>query len=546
MLARTSLLIALFAAACVDPAPADDDSVADPGPEQIPAVPGPGFPWVREFPDPADWAPLPACTRWEHGLTMPEIGEPWGLIRPLVDAPIQPVGLDLRIPIEVRLVGSGEVETGFAGGVSVAVDPPTAEVTLEPPVAGVAWLTLRLPSAGSYTLSLGTTSDGRTGGAEILAYDVQLPLWELQVKDADWDSMFVDPFASIEVPATLSIDGSPALPGVLRLHGASSRDMRKSSFRFKLDGDERFSWGGRTVILRAEWVDKTMIRNHLGLELINQGTWLPVSHSEFVHLRRNGAFVGLQLAAERVDGSFVEARGLDTRGNLYEADPPQALTPPGANLTPLPSPADYPLAYDAQLGGGHEDLRAFIEWTLQADPAVIAVLLEEAVAVEDVLVLLAAWALIQDQDHIRKNYALFHAEASADPRWVMFPWDLDLTFGHVWTEENDIFDEGIVVDGALDAGVRVPEHDYYNALVDRVLSVPSYRATWEDDVRALMDGVFSPEFVLPWVEGQIDCMAPEILTDSHKRAENDEYAARVQEIYDFVDARRAFALTWLP
>jgi spore coat protein H len=279
-----------------------------------------------------------------------------------------------------------------------------------------------------------------------------------------------------------------------------------------------------------------MLRNHLSLEFIRQGTWLPASRSSYVDLSRNGASLGLYLQVERLDEDYVRSRGLDPRGSLFRSDPPRALAVPGGNLSPLENEESYREIYDCAHGDDWDGLVRLIEDVLPNPDADLGT----EIALDDLTMLLAVWAVLGDQDHVRKNFGLFGSATSVDPRWVMLPWDLDLTFGHVWNEVDDVLGEQIVTDGPLDIGVEVPEHDFQNALIDRVLSDPAWRARWEDDLRALLAGPFSREFFEPWIQGQISCMGPALLADPVKRATNEELEGRVEEILSFVDARRSF------
>jgi spore coat protein CotH len=271
----------------------------------------------------------------------------------------------------------------------------------------------------------------------LYVYESPLPVYEIDLAAADWDEMTADPYTTRTAPATLTIGGGKPRQGTARLRGGSSRDLLKPSLQFRLDEPDEGE--ARVVVLRAEWVDKTMLRNHLSMELLRRSTWLPASATEFVHGRVNGRPKGLMLRTERLDDDFLEARGLDENAALYEADPPAGIKG-GANLMPA-DPAVYETLYEKQVGPpGYDDLIALI------DAAIPGGDVAAAVSVDDLVPLLAFWAVIQDADHVRKNYDLFRNPAFLSGRFVFIPWDLDLTWGHLWTEAEDVMDETIFVD----------------------------------------------------------------------------------------------------
>ena len=60
---------------------------------------------------------------------------------------------------------------------------------------------------------------------------------------------------------------------------------------------------------------------------------------------------GLMLEVERIDGEFLDARGLDSSQSMYEADSDLEYTIRGiSNMVPLPETSLYPLGYDKKTG----------------------------------------------------------------------------------------------------------------------------------------------------------------------------------------------------
>ncbi len=152
---------------------------------------------------------------------------------------------------------------------------------------------------------------------------------------------------------------------------------------------------------------------------------------------------------------------------------------------------------------------------------------------------MAVMAVIQNHDHIKKNYYLYRDPESPDDRWVVFPWGLELTFGHLWSEENGVLDEAIITDASLDEGICP---GFCNHLMTRLYDIPEY----QDRFCELVEHVLSTTFNREFIDGRIDNLlcraAPDLMADGRKRADNSEYLSRVDEIRNFVDGRRAFIL----
>ena len=319
----------------------------------------------------------------------------------------------------------------------------------------------------------------------------------------------------------------------------------KKSFRLNLDTDQPLADGRRKLILRAEYADKTLIRNFAAYDLLRHATWLPAARTAHVHVRLGASYHGVALHPDRVDSFFLADNGLNGKGSLYEADPPFAKSAPGGNLT-VPTPT---IAYD-EIYQHHEgkekfaDLIELIEVVLRLSDAEFAANADRVIKVDDVLAYLAFSTVIQNQDWVRKNYYLYRDPTAHDSRWSILAWDLDLTFGHLWTKENDVLEEQIFSDGSPYVGTY-DGHEFFNQLVDRLLWVKRFRKRYRSFIQHLLDDKFSRAFLDPRIDNALCRMQPDLLADSAKRASNAELMPRVQEVRDFITARRAWLKTWL-
>ena len=357
--------------------------------------------------------------------------------------------------------------------------------------------------------------------------------------------MFSNAGERITIDGEVDVDGERHATE-FRVHGGASRDFPKKSLRLNLQGTE-LATGESKVILRAEYNDKSMLRTWLGYEVFRNGSFLPTPNSAFVHLRLNDRYYGLMNKVERIDKRFLGVHGLNDDGNLYEADPPSELAVPGGNLTILGSDEEYYRTYQWHAGpGAWADLIRFIEFTLVLPNAAFEQVIADEVQLNEYLRYLAVMAVLQNQEHIRKNYYLYRDPEGPVTGWMALPWDLDLTFGHLWSEIDDVLDERIISNSDLFVGEFAPERfGYYNQLTDRVLKHPALRERFLLLVAQLLDSSFTEEFVEKRVQYALCLLEPDLLADSAKRASNDEFVARVAEIATFVRERRTYIETEL-
>lgn len=515
-----------------DEPPGDELDGGDAGADSDAALPWP------EPPEP----PAPCTPAME--LAAPVLDPPSGAVAIGLSARLEPVGVAVRVRLEVHDEKTGALDPRASGPIALDLDPPGEVIAIDDVRAGLGEATVRLATPGLVRLHATLEEDGRDGSAEVLAYEPRVPVWELTIEPGDLSALLDSGFDNQRWPVVLWVAGR-AHAGTVRLHGGSSREFPKKSFHVDLEQGDALDDGSRTVILRAEWNDKTLLRNWLALRMVRETTWLPAPDAELVQLRIDGELYGLMLRVESVDEAFVARRGVAAAASLYAADPSPDWVPPGASLVPLDDPAGYREVYRQRLGlGGHDDLVSLIEDALQRPDDELAATLPDAVAIDDVLAYFAAMAVLQNHDHIRKNYFLVRDPWAGDGRFRLWPWDLDLTLGHLWTEEGDVLDEDIFTDEPPTFGERVPEHDFYNQLLTRVLAVPAWRARFVDFVHRIAAVGLAPGVVDGWIDEALCRATPEILADERKRSTDDEYLDRLEELRAFVAARRAYLASW--
>ncbi len=109
--------------------------------------------------------------------------------------------------------------------------------------------------------------------------------------------------------------------------------------------------------------------------------------------------------------------------------------------------------------------------------------------------------------------------------------------GHLWTYEADTLDETLFTDAPLDYGICP---GFCNVLFSRLMEVNAYRDRYFQMVNRITEETFTEEFVSERIDNFLCRAAPDILADTRKRATDDEFLDRVDEIREFVQKRRKF------
>ena len=482
----------------------------------------------------------PECSTTTQAFVPADVLPATGLVRFDTSAQYQPLAYEEVLLVKIFTPSSEALDVNVQGPLSVDGGEGVTVLSVGDIIAGQAEVLVRYDQPGKQRIRGWLAEpDGRSGQLEVEVYLPQVPVWQITIDPADLALITDNPSTRIYVPIELLVSGT-SYPSEMRLHGGSSRSYPKKSYRIDLD-DGALEDGSNHIILRAEWRDKSLLRNYLGLEMFRAATWLPTPKATLVHLRINRRYYGVMWHVERIDGDFLRSRGLNTNASMYEADPAPDFWQPGGNLTPLPSIGHYMEVYDHKKGDlNHDDLIELIEQTLQLPMKEFSEEVIEEIDVDSVLVYLAGTALLQNHDWVKKNYYLYRDLLGVKNRWFIIPWDLDITFGHLWSEDLDILGETLFFDGHPYFGAPSPGDGIHNQLARRLWQYPELDERYWQFVDHLMATVFRADFFDPLIDNILCRAAPELISDKSMRASLDEYLMRVDEVRTFVDERRRF------
>ena len=534
----------LVLGACSDPPPANSpplpDALLAKDVSAVDVAPVKEVHWALDATTPAvvGLPAVPSCTTpWTFAL--PPLPPPEGNIGMETGSAMSAVGLDEKLFLYVILPGKSTLDTAADGPLQLTADPGVQVVSVANAQHGIGSAVVRFKTEGQHAITA-AFGDGRSGTAGFYAYTTPLPVWQISIADEVWKAMKANPYLKEEHPCTLAMGATVYGDATIRLHGGSSVDLPKKSFQIKLKNGAKLPDGRTNLILRSEFIDKTLARTWLGYQAFSTATWLPVPKSEFVHARVNQSFYGVMHVVEHIDSHYLQLRGRDKDGVLYEGDPSLQLANPGANFTPMFPPTNYPLVYQKHGGTkSYADLIEFIEVVLQAPDATLFSQLELYLKVRDWMEYAAMMTVLQNREHIRKNWYAYRSPTSPDDRFELLAWDLDITWGHLWSEKFDVLDEAINSDLPPDTGNVKVDPKFYNQLY-RILDNPAWRKVWAQRVLALADVVLDDKFVQPRLNYLQCLLAADVVADGRKRGTTAEYVSRLAEIAQFAKDRRAF------
>lgn len=268
--------------------------------------------------------------------------------------------------------------------------------------------------------------------------------------------------------ASLFIEGEFYDNVQVDLHGQSTSSFVKTSFDFdanqgqKLRISEDFDRVSDFNLI-TNYGDQTKLRNSLGYgaHAASGG----VSHFTFpVSVHRNGEFYGLYDIVEQGDSEFLERIGRDPDGALYKIN--NALNLTTNEVEQVSGPDD-----------GREDLRELVN-AAGMSSANGLVWDYDNLDIADMINYLAVQSLIMNRDFGHKNM-YWYFDTNGTQLWSIFPWDVDLSFGHNWNSSDTYFDDTLFTSGGLRAGS--------NPLLQRMYADTRLESMYYRRLRTLMD-----------------------------------------------------------
>ncbi len=286
------------------------------------------------------------------------------------------------------------------------------------------------------------------------------------------------------------------------IHGQSSRGFPKKSYNVRFNRGHNFKWApgeprADAVNLLTTYPDKAQMRNVLAY-----GTYQDADcahHWAFpARVQQNGAFWGTAHVVENGDKDWLVRMGLNTDGALYK------MYNTFTNLNHATSGAEKKTRKDED----NADLQALFNGISLSGEARRQYLYDN-VDVAQVVNFLAARVITGDVDCCHKNY-YFYRDTNGSNEWQMWPWDVDLSFGRVWTSPLTYWDQRLNAGTSLFVGNN-------NRMPQAIFDTPELRQMYLRRIRTLMDELLKPPGTPAdalYYEPRIDALAAALTPDA--------------------------------
>ncbi len=261
------------------------------------------------------------------------------------------------------------------------------------------------------------------------------------------------------------------------VHGQSTRGFPKKSYDFDFNPGDNFRWSEDAPAvddfnLLTTWADKSHLRNVLAYEIYQRAD-CPGHFAFAVRVQQNGAFFSVANLVENGDDHFLERLGLDPDGALYKMYNAGEDTAGAEKKT---------RKYE-----GTADLQALITGMTQSTALARQTYMYDHLDLPEFVNCLAARVVTADVDCCHKNHYLYR-DTNGSGEWQLMPWDVDLSFGRVWTCGNpclNYFDETLYTTQSLLTGSG-------HTVINPVFATPATREMYFRRLRTLMDALLQP------------------------------------------------------
>jgi spore coat protein CotH/photosystem II stability/assembly factor-like uncharacterized protein len=328
--------------------------------------------------------------------------------------------------------------------------------------------------------------------------------------------------------------------GEIRFKGHTSRRYPKKPFRVKLKkGQELDNY--RFLGFNAMYTDKSLMREKIVWDLYKQfGRVTPETY--YVNIYINDKNYGLYLFVERIDKTFElmpEKYGFNRGGTMYQ---PYDGTHCGDLFIPTDT-MDYYRCYEKQFpaDSNYSDLIQLINQINTTPTENFHTLIDSLFYGDCVTDWLVLNALTSDGDTYNKNYYLYHD--SVLNKWLIIPWDYDLTFGR-----NGDFNLPYPLDLLNDnftywypPNTTGPD----NPLKSKFFQNPILRARFNQKLDSLLRYEFTETKLYPYIDSLKNLIKEYVYKDEFKWGTNQEFEEQVEALKYFITARKFYLYKWL-
>jgi spore coat protein H len=396
-------------------------------------------------------------------------------------------------------------------------------------------------TAGNYNVNLRATDDHGNQSVDTVVVEVRdkqqssVDYWmifdqssvgyvKLEVQQADWDQMWDNVEAELEIPSTVTVFGETLVDCGLKfkgngsLWGSGDKKPWKVDVNEFVDGQEYQNL--KMLLFNNNFEDPSMLREKMAYDML-QFAGVDAGFTRFVEvwidIHGDGVepiYWGVYTMVERVDKKFLANRfGQENDGdNLYKADAwfeegGADLAYYGEDIEDYPKPRGE-IAYGKETNSGENDYSDIIELCRVIDgteydsEADFCTALEGVLNVDSFLRYMACMVVCDNWDcypFSANNYYLYHDPVSDRFQWI--PWDEN----SAWSGEAH---RPLVLAGEWGGPVE------YAPLQRKVFVIEKYLRDYAAYIDLLRRHWFSDDKVATVAEGWYDMLEPYVKQDT--------------------------------
>lgn len=336
----------------------------------------------------------------------------------------------------------------------------------------------------------------------------------------------------------------------LKYRGAASAYYPKRSYTVSFPSDHEFDdedqgfENRRKITITTLYDDNSYLRQWLCYQLWSAMD--PKRHdvqSMFAVLYVNGAYEGLFVVTDHIDGEYWEDHGYDEEGNLYKAVDHQANFYSTYNGYPKSS---WHAGYEKQEGDPDDwsDLDSLVQFVAESDDSTFSAGIADRVVVQEI----ADWWILvrwtESDDSGGKNAYLY--DDATTGLFHHAPWDFNHSLGQTWQTERESADTN---------------YDFYwsNNLFYRLNNDAVWGEVMADRMREQLATTYSAESVLARIDDALERIEPSAERDWEKweesyrtyggwywRTDWTSHDEEVAYLRAWVEARAGWMETWYP
>ena len=251
---------------------------------------------------------------------------------------------------------------------------------------------------------------------------------DLKMRAIDADVLFKkEPYDRSTFAVSLFDDEGNKVTGRIAVKGSFTRNFDKKSLKIKLGKDQKWR-GQKRIVLNAMATDLSMMREWLAWDLIHSLD-MAAPKVSYVRLSINRRYIGMFLHIEWLDAKLLGRYNLGRDGEFFH--PRDSSFCGDFNLASMSNPERCWF----KLSPGDGDFTMLKRLSEQLDSVQVEDFdsyLEEHFDVESVVNWIVTNVITSNGDTYNKNYFIYFSREQE--RWVIIPWDYDLSFGRNWDE----------------------------------------------------------------------------------------------------------------